>query len=143
MTEFVNRKIMTGVLAGLMLLLIQGNGARACEKVPPEYQKRKNPVTLTESRISYFRKQFQSRCALCHGKDGKGGGEEAGKMAFPPVNLTDSKFMGACSDGQIYYQIEKGGEEKSAMPAFGPDSDAGWSESKIWGMVAYVRTLVN
>jgi len=27
------------------------------------------------------------------------------------------------------------------MPAFGEDSDHGWSDQKIWGMVAYLRQL--
>jgi hypothetical protein len=29
------------------------------------------------------------------------------------------------------------------MPAYGPDSDLGWSELKIWHMVAYIRRFAD
>jgi hypothetical protein len=32
-----------------------------------------------------------------------------------------------------------GGGDRSAMPAVGPGSDAGWPEERIWKMVRYVR----
>jgi hypothetical protein len=43
------------------------------------------------------------------------------------------------SDGQLFYQILMGGGDRSAMPAMGPGSDAGWPEERIWKMVRYVR----
>jgi len=47
--------------------------------------------------------------------------------------------MASRTDGQFFYQILMGGGERCAMPAFGPDSAQGWSEEKIWHMVAFVR----
>ncbi len=47
--------------------------------------------------------------------------------------------MATRTDGQLFYQILMGGGQRSAMPAFGPESDVGWSEEKIWLMVLYVR----
>ena len=32
-----------------------------------------------------------------------------------------------------------GGGERCAMPAYGPESDHGWNEEKIWSMVRFVR----
>jgi mono/diheme cytochrome c family protein len=111
----------------------------ACDPVPADYSQMKNPVTLTEDKVTYYRKQFRTKCARCHGKKGNGGGEEASDQKVKPVNFTDVAFMSKCADGQLYYQIENGGEEKSAMPAFGPESDHGWSETKVWHMVAFIR----
>jgi len=42
-------------------------------------------------------------------------------------------------DGELFYQILVGGGDRCAMPAYGPESDHGWSELKIWHMVAYIR----
>lgn len=113
--------------------------AFACDPVPADYQQLQNPVSLTEDQVAYYRKQFKTKCARCHGEKGDGGGAEAKEQKVKPANFTDAAFMNACSDGQLFYQIVNGGEAKSAMPAFGPDSDHGWSEDKVWHMVAFIR----
>jgi mono/diheme cytochrome c family protein len=113
-------------------------GGRA--DVPEEIATRASPVQyLTPARVEYYAKQFKAQCARCHGVRGDGGGEEAGEQAVPPANFTDAASMGARSDGQLFYQILVGGQPRCAMPAYGPTSAVGWSEEKIWGMVAYVR----
>ena len=113
--------------------------AERCDTVPGQYMKLQNPVELTEAKLKYYRKQFEKRCARCHGKSGDGGGEDAEEQQYPPADFTNRQFIANCTDGQLFYQIVNGGEDKSAMPAFGPESDAGWSEEKIWFMVAFVR----
>ena len=80
-----------------------------------------------------------TKCARCHGADGSGGGKEAAEQDVPPADLTDASYMNTRTDGQLYYQILMGGGDRSAMPAFGPESDHGWSENKIWYLVAFVR----
>jgi mono/diheme cytochrome c family protein len=111
----------------------------ARDDVPPEIAARENPVELTESRVRYFQRQFRSKCARCHGVDGNGGGEEAQAQEVPPRDFTDAAFMRTRTDGQLFYQIWAGGGDRCAMPAYGPGSDHGWNEEKIWGMVAFVR----
>jgi mono/diheme cytochrome c family protein len=111
----------------------------ARDDVPPEIAERENPVQLTEPRVRYFARQFRGKCARCHGAKGDGGGEEAQAQDVPPRDFTDAAFMGTRTDGQLFYQIYAGGGERCAMPAYGPGSDHGWNEEKIWGMVAYVR----
>lgn len=123
----------------LALLGLWPVGVFACDPVPASYMAMKNPVTLSEARVDYFRKQFKTKCARCHGEKGDGAGDEARDLKVQPAKLSDPEFMRRCADGQLFYQIEKGGEEKSAMPAFGPDSAQGWNEEKIWGMVAFIR----
>jgi len=113
--------------------------ATAADDVPVEYREKTNPVTLEEKRVRYYQRQFKGKCARCHGLDGTGRGKEATDQAIAPADFTDSEFMKSRTDGEFFYQILVGGEDKSAMPAFGPTSAAGWSEEKIWGMVAFVR----
>jgi len=113
--------------------------APARDDVPEEIARRENPETLDERETRYYARQFKAKCARCHGRDGTGGGEESADQAVPPADFTDAVAMGRRSDGQLFYQILAGGGERCAMPAFGPGSSHGWSEEKIWHMVAFVR----
>jgi mono/diheme cytochrome c family protein len=127
-----------------LALLVACLGAPAPEgsardDVPPEIAAKENPVTLPESKLRYYARQFKGKCARCHGINGDGGGEEAAGQDVPPANFTDAVYMSTRTDGQLFYQIFAGGGTRCAMPAFGPGSDHGWSEEKIWYMVAYVR----
>jgi mono/diheme cytochrome c family protein len=114
--------------------------SRGRDDVPPEVAKLENPVAeLPDSRVRYFARQFKGKCARCHGLKGNGGGDEAAGQTVPPTNFTDAAYMATRSDGQLYYQVLMGGGERCAMPAFGPESDHGWNDEKIWSMVHFVR----
>jgi len=124
--------------AALGISLPQGAAAR--NDVPGDIAALTNPAGELSARdVRYFQKQFKSKCARCHGLDGRGGGDEAAAQAVPPADFTDAAFMASRSDGQLYYQILMGGGDRCAMPAFGPDSAHGWDDDKIWRMVAFVR----
>ncbi|MBC8258774.1 MAG: cytochrome c [SAR324 cluster bacterium] len=129
------------ILLGISYFITSHEFAAAGEAVPLEYRNLKNPLVLTQKRRTYIAKQYQTKCARCHGENGEGGVKSLEALEVAPANFTDVTFMNNRTDGQLYYQIEQGGEERSAMPAFGPDSDHGWSEKKIWEMVAYIRRL--
>jgi mono/diheme cytochrome c family protein len=122
-----------------LALLVVACAASARDDTPPEIAARENPVALGDDQVRYYTRQFKAKCARCHGLDGKGGGPEAAEQPLPPRDLTDAAFMKTRSDGQLFYQILMGGGEQSTMPPFGPDSDQGWSEERIWYMVAFVR----
>ncbi len=113
----------------------------ARDDVPEEVKVRPNPVTLEDSEIRYYERQFKGKCSRCHGIDGTGTGAEANAsdQLVKPANFTDAKYMASRTDGQLFYQILMGGGERCAMPAFGPGSDQAWTEDKIWHMVAFVR----
>ncbi|MBW2494130.1 MAG: c-type cytochrome [Deltaproteobacteria bacterium] len=111
------------------------------DDVTEEVKSRQKPVTLEESEIRYYERQFKGKCSRCHGIDGTGKGSdaEASDQIVKPANFTDAKYMASRTDGQLFYQILKGGGDRCAMPAFGPGSDHAWTEDKIWHMVAFVR----
>ncbi len=117
------------------------SGAGARDDVPEEIARRKSPVTLEETELRYYKRQFKGKCARCHGRDGdgKGGSEPPAPPLVAPADFTDAQYMATRTDGQLFYQILNGGGERCAMPAFGPESDHAWNEEKIWHMVAYVR----
>ena len=113
----------------------------ARDDVPDDVTAMKNPVTLEESEIRYYQRQFKGKCSRCHGLDGTGTGVDAAAPdgLVRPADFTDAKFMASRTDGQLFYQILMGGGERCAMPAFGPESDHAWTEDKIWHMVAFIR----
>lgn len=133
------RRLVPSVVILLSLGCLVPLATRAREDVPDEIARKQNPVTLTDARVRYFKRQYRAKCARCHGATGDGGGEEAKEQPVPPRDLTDAEYMSSRSDGQLFYQILVGGGDRCAMPAFGPESDHAWNEEKIWGMVAYVR----
>jgi len=117
----------------------------ARDDIPADVKEMKNPVTLAESDIRYYQRQFKGKCARCHGIDGTGAGVDAAASEglVRPANFTDARYMASRTDGELFYQILMGGGERCAMPAFGPTSDQAWSEDKIWHMVAFVRRFAN
>ena len=75
---------------------------------------------------------FGSKCATCHGKDGKAKTFKA-KLNHAR-NLTDATWQAEVSDERLYNSIHNG---KGKMPAFGKKL----SDAQINALVAYVRTL--
>jgi len=137
---FLRSSMIAALVAAVCLPALLPSVAAGRDDVPADIAARKSPVSeLSERDVRYFTRQFKGKCARCHGLDGSGGGAEAADQAVPPSDLTDAGYMGGRSDGQLFYQILMGGGERCAMPAFGPDSSHGWTEEKIWRMVAFVR----
>jgi mono/diheme cytochrome c family protein len=122
----------------LAAALVSAQTLSAGEAADP-YRDRTNPETLEESELRYYQRQFKGKCSRCHGADGTGKGKGASDEVVQPANFTDVDYMASRTDGQLFRQILLGGEDRCAMPAFGPESDHAWSEEKIWHMVAFVR----
>ena len=74
---------------------------------------------------------FKTKCAACHGPDGKGESAMAKKLGVR--NLSSADVQGQ-SDAQIIDIIAKG---KNKMPAF----DGKLTKEQIGQVVAYVREL--
>ncbi len=135
----IQRFAVCALTTGLSGLACTSVSAR--DDVPDDAKAMKNPVTLEESEIRYYQRQFKGKCSRCHGLDGTGTGVDAtpAEGLVRPANFTDAKYMAGRTDGQLFYQILMGGGERCAMPAFGPESDHAWNDDKIWHMVAFIR----
>ncbi len=78
-----------------------------------------------DSAIILGKSTFGARCSLCHGKDGKGGGEIAELFQVPPSDLTKlseragGKFPFSEVYGIIINGMEKKGHGGSTMPIWG------------------------
>jgi mono/diheme cytochrome c family protein len=76
---------------------------------------------------------FESKCATCHGKDGRA---KTLKAKFNKArNLTDAAWQAEVSDERIYNSIANGRGKK--MPAFAKKL----SRTEIEGLVGHVRSL--
>jgi mono/diheme cytochrome c family protein len=51
---------------------------------------------------------YDDKCAICHGKDGKGAGPAAGSFSPPPANFTDPGFWQGNADQKIAHAINNG-----------------------------------
>jgi mono/diheme cytochrome c family protein len=103
------------------------------KKAPPEYQALKNPFT-SQNDLKKGKEMYQEKCSDCHGANGEGDDEGA-------VVFKNKKYMSTRSDGQLLYISKEGNGEDATMEAWGPESDYGLSEEKLWQMIFYIRSL--
>ena len=94
-------------------------------------------VALAAGDAAAGKSTFESKCAICHGKDGKGKtkmGEKAGIK-----DLTDAKYQATFTDDQLLKTLKEGLKEgeKTKMKAYGSIL----SDDEIKSVIAYVRTL--
>ncbi len=96
--------------------------------------KRANPVKPTPNSLALGKKVYTSDCAMCHGKDGAGGGELAVTMNLKFRDYRDPESLKDMTDGEIYSIISNG---KGQMTG-----EAGrMKPGQIWNVVNYVRSL--
>ena len=79
-------------------------------------------------------KVFVTRCALCHGPDGRGDGPGAVALKPKPRNFHDKAYMSGRTDAQLLEVIHAG---KGAMPKWG----GVLTEAEITAVLAHVREL--
>jgi mono/diheme cytochrome c family protein len=63
---------------------------------------------------------YDDKCALCHGRDGKGNGPAAASLSPGPPDFTNPAFRQRISNAQIKETIENG---HGSMPAVNLSSD--------------------
>jgi mono/diheme cytochrome c family protein len=108
--------------------------AAAASKTSPEAAKLVNPVKPTPNSLALGKKAYTSDCAMCHGKEGAGGGELALTMNLTLRDYRDPASLKALPDGEIYSIIANG---KGQMTG-----EAGrMKPGQIWDLVNYIRSL--
>jgi mono/diheme cytochrome c family protein len=84
-------------------------------------------------------KIFQTRCFVCHGRDGKGDGPSAAGLAEKPQDLTDANWQRSTTDERIRSVIQGGGAAIGKTGAMPPNPDL--SQEQVQGLVAFVRSM--
>jgi mono/diheme cytochrome c family protein len=86
--------------------------------------------------------KYESLCAGCHGKTGKGDGPAAASLNPKPQDHTDGKVMNSLTDQYLTDIIKNGGSavKKSAlMPAWGKTLN----DQDVANVIAYIRSIAN
>jgi cytochrome c1 len=84
-------------------------------------------------------KLFQTRCFVCHGRNGKGDGPSAIGLAEKPQDLTDPNWQKSTADDRIRTVIQGGGVAIGKSAAMPPNPDL--TEAQVAGVIAYLRSL--
>jgi mono/diheme cytochrome c family protein len=96
--------------------------------------KQVNPVKADAESLARGKKIYGYECALCHGDDGSGNGDLAGKMKAKMTDFRDPTALKSYTDGQIYAIINQGkGEMEGEGARVKPDD--------TWSIVNYVRSM--
>ena len=110
-------------------------------------------VPITGTSPNSGKEMFSSYCAVCHGKDGKGGGPAASAMKTPPTDLTllaqknGGKYPAQHVAAVIKGQASTPSHGSEDMPIWGPlfssisGGHAAQVQQRISNLVAYVETL--
>lgn len=109
------------------------------------------PITNTPSNSG--KEMFNSYCAVCHGKDGKGGGPAASAMKTAPTDLTvlaksnGEKFPSSHVAAVIRGQATTASHGSQEMPVWGPlfssisQGHEAQVQQRISNLVAYIESL--
>jgi predicted CXXCH cytochrome family protein len=105
--------------------------------IPSGESHKKNPYAADALAIQQGRDMYLTRCASCHGTDGRGT-TPIGASVYPRVpNLHDHATQ-KLSDGDLHYIVQHG-VQLSGMPAMpGLSADA---DRDSWTIVSYLRDL--
>src|SRR5262249_30550368 len=102
----------------------------------PEGRKLKNPAAATSESVAAGKQLYQKYCRFCHGAAAKGNSPMAPE-GTQQSDLTDEKWQGAMSDGEIFVTIRDGVPPKFDMKGF----KSKLTDQEMWNIVNYLRSL--
>jgi mono/diheme cytochrome c family protein len=104
-------------------------------QIPENAREEKSPLEPTAAVLKKGKSIFESKCARCHGPEGKGDGPD-GEKAHPPANLTDASRAIRNPDGIMFYKVWNGRKDPK-MPAFKSEL----TKDEVWAVVEYAKSL--
>ncbi|MBI4817927.1 MAG: c-type cytochrome [Deltaproteobacteria bacterium] len=84
---------------------------------------------------------FNTRCATCHGPQGKGDGAAAAALNPKPRSFADAEWQKTVTDEHIGTVIVKGGAAAGKSPLMAPNPDLEAKPEVVKALVARVRKL--
>jgi mono/diheme cytochrome c family protein len=94
---------------------------------------------LADDATASGEKIFQTRCFVCHGRDGRGSGPASQGLAQKPQDLTDPHWQHSVTDDQIKIVIRSGGAILGKSGAMPPNPDL--TNDDLNSLLAFVRQL--
>src|SRR6476659_37513 len=115
---------------GLISVLLIGGCSRA-----PEVEAAHTIATDAQE----GEKIFQTRCFVCHGREGKGNGPASTGLGATVRDLTSPAWQDSASDETIRKVIRSGAAAVGGTPAMAPNPDL--SDAQIASLALYIRSL--
>jgi len=126
--------------AGMSALVLFWPGSLAYAQgweIPGGASTEKSPLSPTAAVLKKGRLLYVSRCAKCHGPEGKGDGPDAtNDRAHRPADLTSGFRARLNPDGVLFYKIWNG-RTQPTMPAL----KTKLNRNDVWAIVEYVKTM--
>jgi mono/diheme cytochrome c family protein len=125
----------------------------AAQQAPAQNPPVVKHVPITNAPSNSGKEMFNSYCAVCHGKDGKGDGPAASAMKTPPADLTllaqknGGKYPGQHVAAVIKGQASTPSHGSEDMPVWGPlfssisEGHTAQVQQRISNLVSYIDTL--
>ncbi len=125
----------------------------AAQAAPAQTAPTVKHIPITNAAPNSGKDMFDSYCAVCHGKDGKGTGPAASAMKTPPIDLTalatnnGGKYPASHVAAVIRGQAVTPSHGSQDMPVWGPlfssisQGHEGQVQQRITNLVAYIESL--
>ena len=137
----------------LAVILVISTFALAQDKASDQTAPSVKHVPITSASPASGKEMFNSYCAVCHGKDGKGDGPAASALKVPPADLTQlakkngGKFPSPHVASVIRGQADLAAHGNKEMPVWGPlfssisQGHEGQVQQRIANLVTYLESL--
>ena len=144
-------RVMKFISLGVILVVI--STFAVAQAAPAQTAPTVKHVPITNAPSNSGKEMFNSYCAVCHGKDGKGNGPAASAMKTPPTDLTllaknnGGKYPASHVAAVIRGQATTPSHGSQDMPVWGPlfssidQGHEGQVQQRITNLVTYVETL--
>ncbi|MFI5149763.1 MAG: c-type cytochrome [Bacteroidia bacterium] len=100
---------------------------------PASSDKAVNPQASNEKNLAAGKEIFNSTCATCHGKKGKGDGPKTAELEKTVPDFTKGA-LSKQTDGALFWKITEG---RKPMPSFKKDL----TEEQRWLVINYCKEL--
>jgi len=140
-------------VAAILLMVFMVVAFAVGQEAPAQGTPTVKHVPITNTPSNSGKEMYNSYCAVCHGKDGKGGGPAATAMKVPPTDLTvlaknnGGKYPAAHVAAVIKGQAMTPSHGSQDMPIWGPlfssisQGHEATVQQRVTNLVSYIEGL--